>query len=121
MFLLCNGILVFIATSSGLIGSFPVETSTVKKKVESLSFEKKGAPIVKAKVIIPEADEPATVQESKNVSLAIVEDEEEQRHELVSVEEHEDEGLRLMSDEELNKKCDEFIRKIKEGIRFEAL
>ncbi|XVF21150.1 hypothetical protein REPUB_Repub12eG0065800 [Reevesia pubescens] len=141
MFLLCNGLLVFIATSSGLIGSFSVESdnnfkaentgkrkgsSQIELQVES-SNKQKGS-IEKAKVI-PEVDQ-ELAQESKLESLALVQgrdvplvvkdEDEEQRNDVLSLEEDEDEGLGLMSNEELNKKCEEFIRKMKEGIQFEA-
>ncbi|XVF71737.1 hypothetical protein PTKIN_Ptkin12aG0063600 [Pterospermum kingtungense] len=142
MFLLCNGLLVFIATSSGLIGSFPVDTTVKKNKggnrreLQVESSEQKGS-IAKANVIA-EADR-QQVQESKIISLApqpavperedtpfVVQDEGEEHRDdqLVSVEEEEeedeDEGLNLMSNEELNKKFDDFIRKMKEEIKFEA-
>ncbi|XWS75886.1 hypothetical protein CRYUN_Cryun01aG0130000 [Craigia yunnanensis] len=126
MFLLCNGLLVFIATSSGLIGSFPVETDfkvekTLKSKGGSQrelqvgSSEQKGS-IATAKVI-PEVDQEAQgskmdslallVQGREDVPLIVQDEGEEQRHELVSVEQDEDEGLGLMSNEELNKKCED--------------
>ncbi|XVF31905.1 hypothetical protein REPUB_Repub17cG0034900 [Reevesia pubescens] len=140
MFLLCNGLLVFIATSSGLIGSFSVVTDDCKagktlkskggsqRELEVESSDKKKGSIVKAK-LIPEVDHEeqelqmdssALVRGREDVPLAVQDEGEEQRHELVSVEEDEDEGLGLMSNEELNKKCEDFIRKMKEGIQFEA-
>ncbi|XWS47311.1 hypothetical protein CRYUN_Cryun14cG0141600 [Craigia yunnanensis] len=131
MFLLCNGLLVFIATSSGLIGRFSVENDfkaekTMKSKggsqgeIQLESSEQKGS-IAKAKVI-PEMDSLALVQGREDVPLVVQDEGGEQRHELVSVEEDEDEdeGLGLMSKEELNKKCEDFIRKMKKGIKFEA-
>ncbi|XVF81435.1 hypothetical protein PTKIN_Ptkin15bG0154700 [Pterospermum kingtungense] len=123
MFLLCNGLVVFIATSSGLIGGLSVETDfkaekTMKTKggsqreLQVESSEHKGS-------IIAKVDEESG--ESKMDSLALVHVEgEEQRNELVSLEEDEDEGFGSMSKEELKKKCDDFIRKMKTGIKFEA-
>ena len=119
MFLLFNGLLVFIATSSGLIGSFSVKTDfkpekTLKSKgcsqreLQVKSSELKGS-IAKAKVI-PEVDQEA--QGREDVPLIVQDEGEEQRHE--------DEDFGLMSDEELKKKCEDFIRKMKEGIKFEA-
>ena len=122
MFLLFNGLLVFIATTSGLIGRFSVETDfkaekTMKSKggspreLQVGSSEQKGS-IAKAKVI-PEMDSLALVQGREDVPLVVQDEGGEQRHELVSVEEDEDE-------EEFNKKCEDFIRKMKKGIKFEA-
>ncbi|XP_007049351.2 PREDICTED: uncharacterized protein LOC18612477 [Theobroma cacao] len=137
MFLLCNGLLVFIATSSGLIRSSSVKTDskaekTIKRKGcsqrEQLeSSEKKGS-IEKAKVTIEvdlearesQMDSLALVQGTEDVPVVVQDEGEEQSSELIVVEEDEDEGLGLMSKEELNKKCEEFIRKMKEGIQFEA-
>ncbi|XP_022758921.1 uncharacterized protein LOC111305545 [Durio zibethinus] len=129
MFLLCNGLLVFIVTSSGLIGSSSMETDfkaekTLKSKegsereLHAKSPEPKA--IVNAKVI-PEVDQDLTLlQGREHVPLVVKDAGEEDRNELVSVEEDEDEELGLMSNEELNKKCEDFIRKIKEGIQLEA-
>ncbi|XWS31080.1 hypothetical protein CRYUN_Cryun23aG0046600 [Craigia yunnanensis] len=119
MFLLCNGLLVFIATSSGLIGSFSVETNfkseeTLKNKggsqreLQVKSLELKGS-ISKTKVI-PKVDQEA--QGRENVPSIVQDEDEEQRHE--------DEDFGLMSNEELNKKCEDFIRRMKEGIKFEV-
>lgn len=44
----------------------------------------------------------------------------EEEEEFVNMEEEEEEGIELLSREELNKKCEEFIRKMKYGIEFEA-
>ncbi|KAL8087969.1 hypothetical protein AgCh_037928 [Apium graveolens] len=48
------------------------------------------------------------------------EHEEHEEIEFVNIEEEEEQGSMLWSTEELNKKCDDFIRKMKYGIRFEA-
>ncbi|KAL1812974.1 hypothetical protein ACET3Z_023039 [Daucus carota] len=47
------------------------------------------------------------------------EEEEYEEQELVPNEEEEEQGTLLWSTEELNKKCDDFIRKMKYGIRYE--
>ncbi|XVE72552.1 hypothetical protein DITRI_Ditri11bG0047700 [Diplodiscus trichospermus] len=127
MFLLCNGLLVFIATSSGLMGSFETDSKDQKalheggsqrdSKVES--SEQKGS-IAKAEVEQkPQASKMDSltllVQEKEDVPLVVQDGGDEQRQELVSVEEDEDEGL-----EDLNKKCEEFIREMKEKIKIEA-
>ncbi|OMO61806.1 hypothetical protein COLO4_33339 [Corchorus olitorius] len=134
MFLLCNGLLVFIATSSGLITTYSVEKSESKaeKSIKSKeSSEKKGF-IAKVKQVAAEVDQEtqdskmesnlALSQETEAIALVAEEEkEEEQRNEaVVVVEEDEDGGFGSMSDEELNRKCEDFIRKMKEGIKFEA-
>ncbi|KAE8701358.1 Tetratricopeptide repeat-like superfamily protein [Hibiscus syriacus] len=117
MFVLCNGLIFFIATGSGLIGSFGVESDvkadrTARIKLEVESSEPKGS-ILKSEVDHREELPPSVVED---------EGEEERWNELVSVDEDEDEdeALGLMSNEELNKKCEDFIRRMKEGIQFEA-
>ncbi|KAK8674300.1 hypothetical protein V6N13_112594 [Hibiscus sabdariffa] len=121
MFLLCNGLLVFIATSSGLISLFGVESGIEADKgggprqMEVESSEPKGS-ILKAKVT-------AQVDQSEDLPLAVrYEEEEEEEEEERSVEEDEDEerSVEEDEDEELNKKCEDFIRRMKEGIQFEA-
>ncbi|KAK1389154.1 hypothetical protein POM88_017332 [Heracleum sosnowskyi] len=47
-------------------------------------------------------------------------EEEYEEEEFVNIKEEEEEEIMLWSTEELNKKCDDFIRKMKYGIRFEA-
>ena len=66
-------------------------------------------------------------QEEEETGLFVLEDEKEQK-ELVNdffieetvEEEEEEEGNGILSTEELNKKFDDFIRRMKEGIRIEA-
>ncbi|GMI69150.1 hypothetical protein like AT3G13130 [Hibiscus trionum] len=121
MFLLCNGLLVFIATSSGLIGGYGVESDIKEDKIPRIS---KG---VGPTELVVESSEPkgsilkAEVDQREDLHL-VVQDEEERWNELVPVEEDEaeDEELGLLSKEELNKKCEDFIRRMKEGIQFEA-
>ncbi|KAK8505965.1 hypothetical protein V6N13_002622 [Hibiscus sabdariffa] len=122
MFLLCNGLLVFIATSSGLIGGCGVESGTKadkaprnrkgggQKELEVESSEPKVS-ILKAEVDQREEDLPLVAED---------EGEEERSNELVPVEEDEDGELGLMSHEELNQKCEDFIRRMRQGIQFEA-
>ncbi|KAE8685264.1 hypothetical protein F3Y22_tig00111099pilonHSYRG00104 [Hibiscus syriacus] len=95
MFLLCNGLLFFIATSSVLFGGLGVESDMKSDKTPSIS---KGG------------------GQKRNR----VDEEEEISNELVPVEEDEEEELGLLSDEDLNKKCEDFIRRMKEGIQLEA-
>ncbi|KAK5820011.1 uncharacterized protein LOC108483112 [Gossypium arboreum] len=115
MFLLCNGLLVFIATSSGLIGSSCVETDVKAEKAVKISklevepSEPKGSNLNPN--VVAEFG-----QREEDVPLVVENEGEEDR----SMEEDEDEELGWMSNEELNKKCEDFIRKMKEGIQFEA-
>ncbi|KAL4379629.1 hypothetical protein GQ457_02G005210 [Hibiscus cannabinus] len=135
MFLLCNGLLVFIATSSGLISLFRVESGG-PRQMEVESSEPKGS-ILKAKVtaqVVQTEDLPLAVQyeEEDEEERSVEEDEdeeeeEEEEEEERSVEEDEEEeeeeeerSVEEDEDEELNKKCEEFIRRMKEGIQFEA-
>ncbi|KAE8703936.1 Tetratricopeptide repeat-like superfamily protein [Hibiscus syriacus] len=113
MFVLCNGLIFFIATGSGLIGSFAVESDVKADKIARIS---EGGSRRELEV---ESSEPKKAEVDQREELPLVV-EEERWNELVSVDEDEDEALELMSNEELNKKCDDFIRRIKEGIKFEA-
>ncbi|GMI98574.1 hypothetical protein like AT3G13130 [Hibiscus trionum] len=114
MFLLCNGLLVFIATSSGLIGCFAVETDV--KPDNKAPRNNKGGGERELEVVLK-----AEVDHREDLPLVVEhEGEEERSNELVSIEEDEDGELGLMSNEELNKKCEDFIRRMKEGIQFEA-
>ncbi|XP_039015909.1 uncharacterized protein LOC120146410 [Hibiscus syriacus] len=96
MFVLCNGLIFFIATGSGLIGSFGVESDVDKV----------------ARIEVDQREELPLVVEDEG--------EEERWNEIVSLEEDEDETLGFLSNEELNKKCEDFIRRMKQGIQFEA-
>ncbi|XP_022136122.1 ATP-dependent RNA helicase MAK5 [Momordica charantia] len=99
IFLLCNGLLVFIVRNSGLIGGSGEEQG--------------GGGKVESKVEDGEERENGLVAEQEESEKLITEDEE---HEEEEEEEEEDGGL---SNEELNQKCEEFIRKMKAEIKFE--
>ncbi|MBA0758321.1 hypothetical protein Gotri_021329, partial [Gossypium trilobum] len=116
MFLLCNGLLVFIATSSGLIGSSCVETDVKAEKAVKISKLEVEASEPKGSNLKPNVVAEFDQREEADVPLVVENEGEEDR----SMEEDEDEELGGMSDEELNKKCEDFIRKMKEGIKFEA-
>ncbi|KAH1129197.1 hypothetical protein J1N35_000575 [Gossypium stocksii] len=122
MFLLCNGLLVFIATSSGLIGSSCVETGVKAEKAVKIS---KGGSQTELEVESSEPKEKVVTEyDQKEEEVALVveledEGEEGRSDEVVSTEEDEDE-LGWMSNEELNKKCEDFITKMKKEIGFEA-
>ncbi|MBA0781292.1 hypothetical protein Gotri_002230 [Gossypium trilobum] len=104
MFLLCNGLLVLIATSSGLIGSCSVETDIKAEKAVKMSkggsqtepeAEPKGS--ISKETVVAEYD-----QREEEVALVVEledEGEEDRSNEGVSVEEDEDE------DEEVESMC----------------
>ncbi|MBA0733001.1 hypothetical protein Gogos_017056, partial [Gossypium gossypioides] len=112
MFLLCNGLLVFIATSSGLIGSSCVETGVKAEKAVKIS---EGGSQTELEVESSEPKEKVVTeydQKEEEVALVVeLEDEGDEGEEGRSDEEDEDE-LGWMSNEELNKKCEDFIRKM---------
>lgn len=134
MFLLCNGILVFIVKNSGVINKSPEEKeadlvnakNAIKEKqseqqVVKLSEEKVDMEVAEAQ---PEKRSCVVVADENVVPVAQVDGDEEeaqeQECEILITDEDREEGIGLLTTEELNKKCDEFIRKMKEGIKFEA-
>lgn len=134
MFLLCNGILVFIVKNSGVINKSPEEKETdlvnaknaIKEKqseqqVVKLSEEKVDMEVEEAQ---PEKRSCVVVADENVVPVAQVDGDEEeaqeQECEILITDEDREGGIGLLTTEELNKKCDEFIRKMKEGIKLEA-
>ncbi|CAB4274521.1 unnamed protein product [Prunus armeniaca] len=146
MFLLCNGLLVFIVKNSGLIGTSPPGSTNLnndelapknsenRQRVVELAETK--APKAKEEVVNVEVEEEQereddeifiTVEEEeeedKRVLITKAEEEEGCRNSSIMVEDHdayEEEGIESLSREELNKKCDDFIRRMKEGIKLEV-
>ncbi|XVF70874.1 hypothetical protein PTKIN_Ptkin11bG0197400 [Pterospermum kingtungense] len=173
IFLLCNGLLVFLAKYSGLINSSSSkynlsdhDQSFKSHEDVPIAMEPK-APletdeavknIILMEAIQDEEPEPEAAAETETENFTMEEDEEEEEDEdqkwgwIKSVEEDEEEelqgshdddifaqyfeetenydreeeeeeeveGNRVLSTEELNKKFDEFIRKMKEELRIEA-
>ncbi|XP_059663934.1 uncharacterized protein LOC132309664 [Cornus florida] len=133
IFLLCNGILVFLITSSGLItnpqlGS-DVDGKHIKKDGEDRrsivpEFSEPKALVNEVVVVEDEEDHgsengisvPAKGDEN---GLVAAQDEDEDEAEFHDMEEEEEGIGGLLSAEELNKKCEDFIRKMK-GIKIEA-
>ncbi|KAJ9176780.1 hypothetical protein P3X46_012058 [Hevea brasiliensis] len=130
MFLLCNGILVLIVKISGLMNnSQPQETNHV---IDESSIKIGGSP----KKSIELSELKTEVAEEKYVAMEVKEVQEMQQKSLTVVrnvhlitqdiaddqieEDEQEEEAGLLSAEELNKKCEDFIRKMKEGIKFEA-
>ncbi|CAN6707962.1 unnamed protein product [Malus baccata var. baccata] len=144
VFLLCNGLLVIIVKNSGLVGTSPRERSNLNNKEhvpKSIESGRKAAELAETKVTeAPQAKEEVgnvemeqtkvreheilTSEEEEKRVLITVEDEDECcRNNFVLVDDHdlyEEEGIEVLSAEELNKKCDDFIRRMKEGIKLEA-
>lgn len=135
MFLLCNGILVFIVKNSGVINKSPEEKETdlvnAKNAIKGKESEQQVVKLSEEKVDmeVEEAQETeqrscVVVTEENAVPVAQVngdeEEAQEQECEILITDEDREGGIGLLTTEELNKKCDEFIRKMKEGIKFEA-
>ncbi|KAE8730530.1 Tetratricopeptide repeat-like superfamily protein [Hibiscus syriacus] len=111
----------FIATSSVLFGGFGVESDIKSDKTPRISKGGGQTESSEPKESILKANVTAEVDQREDHPLVVQDEKEEERSsELVAVEEDEDEELGLLSDEELNKKCEDFIRRMKEGIQFEA-
>ncbi|CAN1121075.1 hypothetical protein LINPERPRIM_LOCUS1966 [Linum perenne] len=135
MFILCNGILVLIAKSAGLIGN-------------GENVPEKGGEAAESK---PEMDHKERAQEEAEEVIIEAEKEEDGKKDVILItealkvdvneqqkngdaddvgvveqqkngddEDVEEEGNGLLSAEELQEKCEEFIRKMKAGIKFEA-
>ncbi|KAK3184536.1 hypothetical protein Dsin_031822 [Dipteronia sinensis] len=128
MFLLCNGILVFIVKNSARL----VEESQQESDNSShLSNEKKPTKErhnYQPEVVKLSSEENQSIIITKEVPVKEeaqeTEDKEEQENHgalITAAEEYnydQEDVTRLLSTEELNKKCDEFIRKMKEEIKF---
>ncbi|KAG5232085.1 Tetratricopeptide repeat superfamily protein [Salix suchowensis] len=108
VFLLCNGILVLIVKNSGLkishshpdsCASFHGEQST--KKIAKPAFG-------------------AAEEEKAVVEVEEAREDEQGCREIAVIDEDEDEVNWSLSTDELNKKCDEFIRRMKDEIKSES-
>ncbi|KAI8008754.1 hypothetical protein LOK49_LG07G03513 [Camellia lanceoleosa] len=155
IFLICNGIVMLLAKTSGLIHSSPasnhLNNQLLKKigdgDVLQLSLETKDSLLEKQVSVETlqqqqeeedsmegESEEDLNVegqeQEARNGFLITVGGEDEENEKDLSTvnngfaieeeEEEEEEEDGLLSREELNKKCDDFIRRMKEEIRIGA-
>ncbi|KAK1569333.1 hypothetical protein Q3G72_035564 [Acer saccharum] len=121
MFLLCNGILVFIVKNSSKL----VEESQQENTYSSHRINEK-KPTKKIHNYRPEVDK---LSSEENQSIIKVEahqetegkqEEENQEALIIAAEESnydQEDGTGLISIEELNKKCEEFIRKMKKEIK----
>ncbi|KAK8575500.1 hypothetical protein V6N13_033261 [Hibiscus sabdariffa] len=130
MFLLCNGILAFIAKTS--VSTLSTSTSTETKlasKIDGGEYDR--IPHVPPQVEEPEngslgKEEEEEEEEEESEASVVVEgdisggEEEKEREKGWSEKQEEEEVAVSMSTEELNRKIEEFIRKMKEEIRIEA-
>lgn len=83
-----------------------------------------GSRKIERKVEIGEERENGLIAKEEEIEDLITEDanedEDEEQEERFNFYEEEEEEEEEEIDEELNKKCEEFIRKMKEGIKFES-
>lgn len=82
-------------------------------KLDEVSEITKPALVAEEKVVV-EVEEVREDEQGGHEIIVVDEDEE------VEVEEEEEEVIGLLSTEELNKKCDDFIKKMRDDIKFEA-
>lgn len=138
IFLLCNGILVFIVKNSGLINNSPswgtdhndVGIKNRDSQGPAPEFYKIKPLAAREKAVMEveeeEGRESGLVITEEEVDVEVEEEEERQMGQenwflvIKEEEEEEEEETGLLSAEELNKKCDDFIKKMREGIKFEA-
>ncbi|KAM1512618.1 hypothetical protein ACFX1Z_024156 [Malus domestica] len=135
MFLLCNGLVVFIVKNSGLIGTSPPGSSNLnnehvpksiecrQKAAELAETKATEAPKAKEEVVNVEIEQVKVTEDEKRVLITVEEEDECCRNNFVVVDDrdlYEEEGIEVLSAEELNKKCDDFIRRMKEGIKLEV-
>ncbi|CAK9173907.1 unnamed protein product, partial [Ilex paraguariensis] len=170
IFLLCNGILVFLIGNSGLISNSPwhadkmggsvheataiaesregqmytafhpqVERSSpphadMKENQVKNNTGKSQRPLTESPdrkaIVIEEADMEVEEQGRENGILVMVGESEDliaenvdandQAYQFHDIEEEEEEGIGSLSAEELNKRCDDFIKKMREEIRIQS-
>uniref|UniRef100_A0A7N2R5Z2 Uncharacterized protein n=2 Tax=Quercus lobata TaxID=97700 RepID=A0A7N2R5Z2_QUELO len=131
MFLLCNGLIVFIVKNSGLVGNshsqsgdnlylneeHGIKNGHRQQSVPELS-ENKALDLDESKIVVMEFEEEQVIA---NRSLSLITVVGGGENELLTMQDEEEEdGFGLLSTEELNKRCDDFIRKMKEEIKFGA-
>ncbi|KAL5575838.1 hypothetical protein UlMin_017537 [Ulmus minor] len=130
MFLICNGILAFLAKSSLSTGGYDSSSFEMEEVVaaEEVDAKRIGSDPVsdeeeeESVVVVEEASQEHEEQdkdyeeqiEAGNLTEEEVENKEDKAEEMATSDEE------LVSTEELNRKIEEFIRKMKEEIRIEA-
>ncbi|KAK4577039.1 hypothetical protein RGQ29_027519 [Quercus rubra] len=133
MFLLCNGLLGFIVKNSGLVGNshsqsgdnlylneeHGIKNGHRQQSVPELS-ENKALDLDESKIVVMEVEEEQVIANGSLSLTTVVGGENELLTMQEEEEEEEEDGFGLLSTEELNKRCDDFIRKMKEEIKFGA-
>ncbi|MBA0864907.1 hypothetical protein Goshw_007165 [Gossypium schwendimanii] len=148
IFLLCNGLLVFLAKFSGLISSSSQQSNLSDDHYNHQSFKsytyipqtestrldpstplldlqkEENAGFVEEEAKGSSIDEPFLEDNEESETYEPEEEEEEDIEESENYEPEEEEELmernNVLSTEEMNKRFDEFIRKMKEGLMIEA-
>ncbi|KAL4642529.1 hypothetical protein ACB092_02G025200 [Castanea dentata] len=129
MFLLCNGLLFFIVKNSGLVGNshsqsgdnlylneeHGIQNGHRQQSVPELS-ENKALDLDESKIVVMEVEEEQVIANGSLSLTTVVGGE----NELLTMQDEEEDEFGLLSTEELNKRCDDFIRKMKEEIKFGA-
>ncbi|PON55054.1 Transmembrane protein [Trema orientale] len=118
VFLLFNGILVILVKNSGLIGNISPELDSKTNDVVSPSSS---TVLIKTTPVKPSFDSEQVKDDHDEEKERELNDTNEEEEEGEEEEEEEEEGVGLPSSEEFNKKCDEFIRRVKEEIMLGAL
>ncbi|CAJ2640050.1 unnamed protein product [Trifolium pratense] len=134
MFLLCNGLLVFVGITRSLSWSSSVDESSnfVKDGSQSLYSNVEA---IKESMLVEEKVKNINLEVGKGSSILVSEqdeeislfddgdedeDEEQEMVERIEEEEVVEEANLVLSTEELNKKFDDFIKRMKEDLRIEA-
>ncbi|PSS06461.1 Ankyrin repeat domain-containing protein [Actinidia chinensis var. chinensis] len=108
IFLFCNGILVFLIRNSVMAATSPL--GTIDTNPEPI---KRNVDVVEVELEKGRGNENLVTEEGEENDI-LTEDQ------VIVEEDVEEEGMGLLSAEELKKKCDDFIRKMREGIKSEA-
>ncbi|KAM3707366.1 hypothetical protein ACJW31_02G019300 [Castanea mollissima] len=130
VFLLCNGLIVFIVKNSGLVGNshsqsgdnlylneeHGIKNGHRQQSVPELS-ENKALDLDERKIVVMEVEKEQVIA---NGSLSLTTVVGGGENELLTMQDEEEDEFGLLSTEELNKRCDDFIRKMKEEIKFGA-
>ncbi|KAK3184537.1 hypothetical protein Dsin_031823 [Dipteronia sinensis] len=132
MFLLCNGILVLIVKNSARLVEEPQQESDNSSHLINEKKPTKERHNYQPEVVKLSSEENQSIIITKEVPVKEeaqeIEDKEEQEQEqenhealIIAAEEYnydQEDVTGLLSTEELNKKCEEFIRKMKKEIKF---
>ncbi|GMP53175.1 hypothetical protein CsSME_00018723 [Camellia sinensis var. sinensis] len=105
IFLFCNGILVFLIKNSGMTDTCSSSTDpNYEHAKQDKNEDERGR---ECENLVTDGDGESEILTTQQDGIEEEEEEEEEENGLLSA-------------EELNKKCEDFIRKVKEGIKIEA-